>query len=130
MEVDLQLVEQQTGQCAQTQAEYDLHQRLQEDADGVDAALLQRVCDAERGRKEHQTHGIINGDHHQQQAGQGPLALYCLTTIRVAAGAVAEAMAPSVMADAIEMISGRAKCRATRAISTSTVVITACRMPQ
>ena len=60
---------------------------------------------------------------------KGPLALYCLTTIRVAAGAVAEAMAPSVMADAIEMTSGRAKCRATRAISTSTVVITACRMP-
>ena len=60
---------------------------------------------------------------------RGPLALYCLTTIRVAAGAVAEAMAPSVMADAIEMTSGRAKCRATRAISTSTVVITACRMP-
>ena len=55
--------------------------------------------------------------------------MYCLTTIRVAAGAVAEAMAPSVMADAIEMTSGRAKCRATRAISTSTVVITACRMP-
>ena len=49
MEVDLQLVEQQTGQRAQTQAEHDLHQRLQKDADGVDAALLQRVCDAERG---------------------------------------------------------------------------------
>ena len=78
MEVDLQLVEQQTGQRAQAQAEYDLHQRFQKDADGVDAALLQRVCDAERGREEHQTHGIINGDHHQQQAGQGTACLVLL----------------------------------------------------
>ena len=78
MKVDLQLVEQQTGQRAQTQAEYDLHQRLQKDADGVDAALFQRVCDAERGREEHQTHGIVNGDHHQQQAGQGTACLVLL----------------------------------------------------
>ena len=78
VEVDLQLVEQQTCQRAQTQAEYDLHQRLQKDADGVDAALFQRVCDAERGREEHQTHGIINGDHHQQQAGQGAACLVLL----------------------------------------------------
>ena len=55
----------------------------------------------------------------------GPLALYCLTTIRVAAGAVAAAIAPSVMAEAMEMMSGRMKC----ARSTSAVVTTACRMP-
>ena len=35
---------------------------------------------------------------------KGPSALYCLTTISVAAGAVAAAMAPRVMADEREMI--------------------------
>ena len=59
----------------------------------------------------------------------GPSALYCLTTIRVAAGAVAAAIAPNVMADAIEMTSGRVQCSTTSAASTSRVVTTACRMP-
>ena len=37
----------------------------------------------------------------------GPLALYCLTTIKVAAGAVAAAMAPSTMALDKDRISGK-----------------------
>ena len=36
----------------------------------------------------------------------GPFALYCLTTISVAAGAVADAIAPSVIATGIGRISG------------------------
>ena len=60
---------------------------------------------------------------------RGPSALYCLTTIRVAAGAVAAAIAPSVMAEAMEMMSGRMKCRTTSAASTRAVVMTACKMP-
>ena len=60
---------------------------------------------------------------------RGPSALYCLTTIRVAAGAVAAAIAPSVMAEAMEMMSGRMKCRMTSAASTRAVVMTACKMP-
>ena len=38
-----------------------------------------------------------------------PLALYCLTTIRVAAGAVAAAIAPSVIAIEIGSLPPRAK---------------------
>ena len=60
---------------------------------------------------------------------RGPSALYCLTTIRVAAGAVAAAMEPRVMAEAAEITSGRIKWRASRAASTTRVVITACKMP-
>ena len=60
---------------------------------------------------------------------RGPSALYCLTTIRVAAGAVAAAIEPSVMAEAMEMMSGRMKCRMTSAASTRAVVMTACKMP-
>ena len=60
---------------------------------------------------------------------RGPSALYCLTTIRVAAGAVAAAMEPSVMAEAIEMMSGRMRWSATSATSTRAVVTTACKMP-
>ena len=40
---------------------------------------------------------------------RGPSALYCLTTMRVAAGAVAEAMAPNVIAAGMERRSGIAK---------------------
>ena len=39
----------------------------------------------------------------------GPSALYCLTTISVAAGAVAAAMAPRVMAEERDMMCGKAK---------------------
>ena len=59
----------------------------------------------------------------------GPSALYCRTTISVAAGAVAAAMAPRVMAEEMEISSGLMKCRATRAASTKAVVATAWRMP-
>ena len=59
----------------------------------------------------------------------GPSALYCRTTISVAAGAVAAAMEPRVIAEETEMTSGRTRCRATRARSTSTVAAAAWRMP-
>ena len=52
-----------------------------------------------------------------------------VTVIEAGPCVVAQKKTIEMMADAIEMTSGRAKCRATRAISTSTVVITACRMP-
>ena len=60
---------------------------------------------------------------------KGPSALYWRTTIKVAAGAVAEAIAPNVMAQEIEIISGKHRCRIIRTTSTTAVVITACRMP-
>ena len=50
-------------------------------------------------------------------------------SISVVAGAVAEAMAPSVSAAGTEIRSGRRKCSPIRTRSTNTVVITACRMP-
>ena len=60
---------------------------------------------------------------------RGPFALYCRTTISVAAGAVAAAMAPSVMACAADSLSGRAKCRRSRAKSTNRVAVSACTTP-
>ena len=60
---------------------------------------------------------------------RGPLALYWRTTIRVAAGAVAAAMAPRVMAAARLSTSGAARWISTRARSTTTAVSTAWRMP-
>ena len=51
----------------------------------------------------------------------GPLALYWLTTISVAAGAVAVAMAPRVMQTEMGSFSGIRKCTATSTRSTSTV---------
>ena len=59
----------------------------------------------------------------------GPLALYCRTTISVAAGAVAEATAPSTTAAGSGSLSGIRKCRPMRAASTSSVVNTACTVP-
>ena len=59
----------------------------------------------------------------------GPLALYWRTTISVAAGAVAAAMAPRVMAAGRDSTSGRRKWKSSRARSTQQVVITAWRMP-
>ena len=44
-------------------------------------------------------------------------------------GAVADAMAPRVRAQGTEIISGKHKCRMTRITSTTTVVMTACKMP-
>ena len=70
MEVDLQQVQQVTGGSAQRQRERDLQQRLQHHAYRVDATLLQRVCHAVGGREQHQTHSVVNGDHHQQKLGQ------------------------------------------------------------
>ena len=67
VEVDFQQVEQITGGCAQREGEQDLQQRLQNDADRVDAALLQCICHAVGSGEQHQTHGVIDGDHHQQQ---------------------------------------------------------------
>ena len=78
MEVDLQLVEHETGQRAQTQREDDLHQRLHDDAEGVDAALLQRVRHAEGGREEDEADGVVDGDDHQQQVGQRAVGLVLL----------------------------------------------------
>ena len=46
---------------------------------------------------------------------RGPSALYCLITINVAAGAVADAMAPSVIAAGSEIKFGFIKCTAIRA---------------
>ena len=60
---------------------------------------------------------------------RGPSALYWRTTIRVAAGAVAAAMAPRVMAEDTEIRAGFMKCSATRAASTRAVVNTAWAMP-
>ena len=59
----------------------------------------------------------------------GPSALYWRTTIRVAAGAVAAAMAPSVTAEGREISAGLRKCIPTSTRSTSSVVNTACTMP-
>ena len=59
----------------------------------------------------------------------GPLALYWRTTISVAAGAVAAAIAPSVMAAGAERMSGRRKWKPSRARSTSAVATSACTMP-
>ena len=60
----------------------------------------------------------------------GPLALYWRTTISVAAGAVAAAMAPRVMATGSGSTSGPTiKWRPISAASTSSEAITACRMP-
>ena len=58
-----------------------------------------------------------------------PLALYWRTTISVAAGAVAAAIAPRVMAAGTESTSGRIRWKSSRAASTSSVAATACRMP-
>ena len=58
-----------------------------------------------------------------------PLALYWRTTISVAAGAVAEAMAPSVMAAGSERMSGRSVWKITSATSTSSMAASACKMP-
>ena len=78
MEVDLQQVQQVTGGSAQRQRECDLQQRLQHHAHGVDAALFQRVCHAVGGREQHQTHGVVNGDHHQQKLCQRAVGLVLL----------------------------------------------------
>ena len=58
-----------------------------------------------------------------------PLALYWRTTISVAAGAVAAAMAPSVMAAGIESAAGNRKCTPSSARSTNSAVTTACSTP-
>ena len=56
----------------------------------------------------------------------GPFALYCLTTINVAAGAVAEAIAPSVIATGKGSTSGPSrKCSRTRTASTISAAIRA-----
>ena len=47
----------------------------------------------------------------------------------VAAGAVAEAMAPKVIAAGKVIICGKHRCRTIKTMSTSTVVRTACRIP-
>ena len=58
-----------------------------------------------------------------------PLALYCRTTISVAAGAVAVAMAPSVMAAGMLRVSGMRKCSPMSAASTSSAAVMPCTMP-
>ena len=58
-----------------------------------------------------------------------PFALYCRTTIRVAAGAVAVAMAPRVMAAGRDRRSGFQKCSPAMARSTSTAAVRAWTMP-
>ena len=94
MEVDLQLVEQQTGQRAQTQAEYDLHQRLQKDADGSMRPCSSAFAMPKEAEKSTRPTASSMATTISSRRVRGPLALYCLTTIRVAAGAVAEAMEP------------------------------------
>ena len=59
----------------------------------------------------------------------GPLALYCRTTISVAAGAVAVPMAPRVMAWAIVSLPFVTSAIATRAISIRKVAASACSTP-
>ena len=58
-----------------------------------------------------------------------PCALYCRTTINVAAGAVAAAMAPRVIAAGAESRSGRAQWNASSARSTSALATHACTTP-
>ena len=58
-----------------------------------------------------------------------PLALYWRTTISVAAGAVAAAMAPRVMAAATLSAWGNRKCTPSSAASTNSAVTTACSTP-
>ena len=59
----------------------------------------------------------------------GPFALYCRTTISVAAGAVAVAIAPRVMACATESFPFVSRQTAIKAISTRKVAVSACRIP-
>ena len=58
-----------------------------------------------------------------------PFALYWRTTISVAAGAVAEAIAPSVIAAGTERMSGRSRWKPMSAASTKTVATSACITP-
>ena len=60
---------------------------------------------------------------------RGPLALYCRTTISVAAGAVAAAMAPRVMAAGRVILSEKTKHAPMSTASTSTVAASACTIP-
>ena len=55
----------------------------------------------------------------------GPFALYCLTTIRVAAGAVAVATDARTIAAGRDSLSGIIKCKPIRTASTIIVVNTA-----
>ena len=59
----------------------------------------------------------------------GPFALYCLTTIKVAAGAVAEAIAPIIIAAGSGNFSGINRYTPTKTISTIIVVNTAWKIP-
>ena len=59
----------------------------------------------------------------------GPLALYCFTTIKVAAGAVAVATAPNTIAADKENLSGIIKCNVIKNISTIIVVNIAWKIP-
>ena len=56
---------------------------------------------------------------------KGPFALNCLTTMRVAAGAVAVAMAPNVRSCGTDNLSGIIKCTTTNARSTNKVATSA-----
>ena len=58
-----------------------------------------------------------------------PLALYWRTTISVVAGAVAVAIAPSVIAAGTDSTSGRRKWKITSAISTKASAASACKTP-
>ena len=78
MKINFQLVEREARRSAQTQREDDLHHRLHQNTDGVDAALLEGVGNAEGGGEEHEAHGVVDGDHHQQQAGEGAVGLVLL----------------------------------------------------
>ena len=78
VEVDLQQVQQITGNGTQQQRQQDLHEGLHRHAEQVHVALLQGVGHPVGGREQHQAHGVINGYHHQQQVGQGALGLILL----------------------------------------------------
>ena len=78
VKINFQLVEREARRSAQTQREDDLHHRLHQNTDGVDAALLEGVGNAEGGGEEHEAHGVVDGDHHQQQAGEGAVGLVLL----------------------------------------------------
>ena len=78
MEVDLQQVQQVTGNGTQQQGQQDLHERLHYHAEQVHVALLQGIGHTIGGREQHQAHSVVNGDHHQQQVGQGALGLILL----------------------------------------------------
>ena len=68
-------VEEPAHSRAQSQRQNDLHDGLQHHGDHVDVTGGQGGGNAEGDAEQHQTHGVVNGDHQHQQAGQGAVGL-------------------------------------------------------